>query len=411
LGHIEFDKHKEKGPFIGFSAGLRFGAIKGVEIQASNFKIFINGPPEFERVGFGFFAGAAEIRLGVGYADGVFVGDGYFNVSPIIGAGAEFRYGGLNDWWVRIISGIRIPLGPAAEIVQVSGGIGLRENVWKVSIGGRVAPMKADMAVALDMIAEIHITPKGPIVLGEANVLVGGSLAVGKATIELNFPERLIAGSIMLGIKKGPVEVNAQVDLGVKFIEYWYVHGHLNLKLFDIIDADAHIVIAQNWSFTGRRGTRNVNGLYMEGGIAPIDISGDFLIIGYGLHLDQFAYLDIPFPWPSKLDGALEINGSAYAFVGIPGFLSARVDGSIACRASIYNQGNVWHAAGSGSFALSGYAGVKCSSCNRACWKCVARKWGICWLKLPGYRFCKSLDASFNYVSKQGFTAKITGIQ
>ena len=352
-----------------------------------------------------FYAGPTEIRMGVGYSDGVFEGEGFINIPAAFSAGAEFRYGGLDNWWIRIISGIRIPLGPYAEMVQVSGGLGCKENVWRLSLGGRIAPMKADMAVALDALAEVYITPKGPIFLGEANVLVGGNIAVGKALIEINIPDRLIAGSIILGIKKGPVEVNAQVDMGVKFWEYWYIHGRIALKLFEMIDAQGDIVLADNWEFTRRGDSRIINGLYMVADIPPIDESGDYFLIGYGLYLKQEAYLSVP--WSGKVSGALSLDGDAYAFVGIPGILSARLNGSIHTKAYVYNEGSAWFAGGRGAFALSGYAGVKCSTCNKVCWKCTVRKWGVCWWKSPGARFCKSMDAQFNYSDRQGFTYKV----
>jgi hypothetical protein len=100
-----------------------------------------------------------------------------------------------------------------------------------------VAPAKADKGIRLDIKVEVQKTPRGVIILGNADVQVGGDMNVGKATFEINLPEERITGSIVFAMDFKAAKASAQLDLGVQFGRYWYIHGRANLNVLEIIKA------------------------------------------------------------------------------------------------------------------------------------------------------------------------------
>ncbi len=404
LGDFEIGKDDDKGKFFGFSAGIRFGAIQGLGIQASDFKFYDGGEISFKRIGFDLNAGAVVARLGVGYADGVFEGDGLLRLqtSFTLDIGAEFRFAGPNDWWVQAVASAPIPLYPCpCDLAQVRGGLGLTDGLWRMMIGGRIAPTASSFAFSLDMETTLYLLPGPPLeakLIGTAGVLVAGDNRIGEASITFIFHEATVLGSIQLGYNGSeqtppvPLEAFIQLDLGTRFGDYWFVHGYGELNFFDFLTANAHIVVAQGWTFEYGGQRYPMNGMRMEMEIPEIDEGGDYGVVGWAMHLEQHASFWAPFS--GDVGGAFYINAEAEAYIGIPGIFVARVEGDFEAEAAVAKTGSVWTANGRAQGSMEARIGNCTPPCNRIC---------VGWFRF-GARVCKSMYAAFDY-SEAGLRA------
>ena len=410
LESIEIGKDETKGGFIGISGGVKFGAVKGLNVQASNLRFYYNGSVTFDEIGMGFIAGPAEVQIRVRYADGVFEGNGLVEVKPIFSAGAEFRYGGATDWWVRIIVGTRIPMGPV-ELVQVSGGVGRKDDTWKFSLGGIIAPSRADKGIALDILVEVYKTPAGVIIYGNADVEVAGGTAIGRATIELNFPAKRVCGSIVFGYDKEALKATAQLDIGLQFGEYWYVYGRASISFLEFFKADGVIVVANNWEWQYKGQTRVMSGIYVEL-TSNFRIDANWYVIKWGVYFDRYAMVYIG--WNGDFAGKVNMAGGAYAWIGFDlGLFSIdliEARGNIALAAELSKTGPEWLARANGRFDLAGTIGY-CpnAGCWRICWKCFIRIFGKCIFALPtGAKGCIGLNAQVEYSTSKGMDIDVS---
>ncbi len=392
--------------FVGFSGGVKFSSIAGLSLQANNLRFYFSGAISVDEMAMDFIAGPVQVKVSVSYTNSVFEGKGLFEVKPVFSAGAEFRYGGPNDWWVRIISGTRIPIGPC-EIVQASGGIGRKDDVWKFSVGGVIAPAKADKGIRLDILVEVRKTPEGVIILGNAEVDVANGTQIGRATLEINLPDKRVSGSIVFGLDYKALTANAQLDLCVKFGEYWYVYGRANIDVLKFFKNEGIIIVANNWQWQHDGQTRLMNGIYVELNSA-FNVNANWYVVRWGVNFDRHAVVYIG--WNGDFSGEIDMKGGAYAWIGFGSFdlIQARADMGLAAHLSYIEP--EWSAGARGNFNLKGSIGwCGNTGCWSICWKCFVRIFGHCVFALPtGATACIGMNADIQYATSRGMTWSVS---
>ncbi|MFZ1683339.1 MAG: carboxypeptidase regulatory-like domain-containing protein [Candidatus Zixiibacteriota bacterium] len=402
---VGYDSTKTE-QFVGVSGGVKFGAINGLKLQASNLRFYFGGDVTFEKISMDFIAGPVQVKLSVGYANSVFEGKGLFEVKPVFSAGAEFRYGGTRDWWVRIISGTRIPIGPC-EIVQASGGIGRKDDTWRFSVGGIVAPAKADKGIRLDILVDVQMTPRGVIILGNANVQVGNGTQIGRATLEINIPEKRVAGSIVFGMDFKALKASAQLDLCVKFDEFWYVYGRANIDVLKFFKADGVIIVANNWDWQHDGKVERMSGIYVELN-SVFNVNANWYVVKWGVNFDRHAMVYIG--WNGDFKGKIDMSGGAYAWIGFGPFdlINARADMGLTAHLSYIEP--EWTAGARGHFSLQGSIGwCGNANCWTICWKCFIKIFGHCIFALPtGAKACIGMDAYIEYATSKGMSWSVS---
>ena len=407
LESIELGYDDDKADrFIGISGGVKFSAMVGLNLQASNLRFYYSGDIAFDEMAIDFIAGPVQVKVSVAYSNSVFEGKGWFEVKPVFSAGAEFRYGGSDDWWVRIISGTRIPIGPV-EIVQASGGVGRKGDVWKFSVGGIIAPAKADKGIKLDLLVEVQKTPAGVIILGNASVEVGSGTQIGRATLEINMPERRVNGSIVFGMDYKALTASAQLDLGIKFGEYWYVYGRANINCLKFFKADGVIIVANNWQWQHDGKTQLMSGIYIELN-SLFNVDANWYVIKWGVNFDRHAMVYIG--WNGDFAGRIDMAGGAYAWIGFGPFDLIQARASMALGANLSYYEPEWTVGARGSFSLQGSIGwCGNANCWTICWKCFARIFGHCVFALPtGAKACIGMNANIEYATSKGMTWDIS---
>jgi hypothetical protein len=406
LGYDE----KKADRFVGISGGVKFGAVKGLSLQASNLRFWMSGSVTVDEIAAEFVAGPAEINIKIHWTDSVFDGSGLIRVKPVFTMGAEFRYAGSQDWWIKVTAGVRVPMG-ACELVEVRGGIGRKDDTWRFALGGRIAPAKLDKGISLDVDVEVHSTPRGVIIIGNASVEVGGSLQVGRATFELNFPEERIVGSIVCEYNKEALKISAQIDLGVQFGKYWYIHGKAEIKFLEFFNANGEIVIANNWEWQHGDSVRVMRGIYVELN-SDFKVDADWKVIRWGVYFDRYAMLYIG--WNGDFAGAIKMRGGANAWIGIDlgvfeiSLIQAQAD--MALAASLSKTGSEWAAAAHGNFSLQATIGYcRNANCWSICWTCVWRMFGHCIIAFPtGAKACVGMAADINYSTSHGTQVSVS---
>ena len=392
--------------FVGISGGVKFEAIVGLKLQASNLRFYFGGDVALDQLAMDFTAGPVQVKVTVSYKNSVFEGKGLFEVKPVLSAGAEFRYGGPKDWWVRVISGTRIPIGPC-EIVQASGGIGRKDDTWKFSIGGIVAPAKADKGIRLDLLVEVQMTPKGVIILGNAGVDVASGTQIGRATIEINIPERRVSGSIVFAMDFKALKASAQLDLCVKFDQYWYVYGRANIDVLKFFKNDGIIIVANNWDWQHDGQTRRMSGIYVELN-SMFAVNANWYVIKWGVNFDRHAMVYIG--WNGDFAGKIDMAGGAYAWIGFGPFDLIQARASMALGANLSYIEPEWTAAARGNFSLQGSIGwCGNAGCWTICWKCFVKIFGHCVFALPtGAKACIGMNAYVEYATSKGMSYSIS---
>ncbi len=406
---LGYDKGKNDR-FVGFSGGVKFGAIKGLSLQASNLRFWMSGSVTVDQIKADFIAGPCEIAIKVHWTDSLFEGSGLVRVKPIFTMGAEFRYAGSQDWWIKLTVGARVPMGPF-ELVEVRGGIGRKDDTWRFLLGGRISPAKADKGISLDIDVEVHSTPKGVIILGNASVEVAGNLQVGRATLEINIPEERVMGSIVLEYNKEALVIGAQVDLGVQFGQYWYIHGIAKIRFLEFFRADGEFVIANNWQWQHKGQLRTISGIFVELS-SDFQVDANWKVIRWGVYFNRNGMVYIG--WNGDFAGSISMAGGAHAWVGLDlgifeiSLIQAR--GSLALAAAISKNGSEWAANAHGAFTLEATLGY----CNNArcwsiCWKCILRIFGKCIIAFPtGAKACASMNADIRYSTSGGTSVSVS---
>jgi hypothetical protein len=388
LVDIEFGKDEAKGKFVGISGSIKFGAINGLSVQASNLRFYYDGSVSFDEIGFDFIAGPCQVEMHVGYADGVFTGGGMLRVKPVFVVAADFRYGGSDNWYIKIVSGTRIPLG-AVEIVELSGELGRQGDTWTFGFGGVIAPARADKGIRLAASVIVNKTPAGVIILGNAEVEIAGGVTVGTATIEINIPENWVYGSITFGYDKDLLKLTAQLDIGLKFGQFWYIYGQAHCDFLKFFTADAVVVVANNWFWSAKN--RVMRGIYIEIG-DHFKTDQDWAVLEWGIYFERNAKLEIT--WSGDFAGSISMRGGAYAVIKIPviDISVASASGDFALMAYVSKTGSAWVAGARADVALS--VALGCCDRNDGCWD-------VCWWWIVpcGIKGCATLHLAIEFGS------------
>ncbi len=400
LEELVFDTSEAGDKFVGITGGVRLGAIKGLNAQVGNLRFYRNSKVTVDEIGFGFFAGPTEAQFRIRWSDTLFEGEGLLNVRPAFSAGAEFRYGGSTNWWIKVTSGTRIPLGGVAMLVNASGGVGRNGDTWRFSLGGTFAPATSEKSVALDILVDVYRTPEGIIIYGEGDASVGGgALALGHAWFKLDLPKSRFDGAITMEYSKGPLVINGQIDIGAKFGKYWFVHGRANANFLQFFTANGLIVFAENWDFFYRGESRRING-YIVDLQRNVSFDGQWGNIGWGVALGQHGYL--MGGWDGTVEGGVGVNASAYGYVDFNVFGELRASGGFSLTANLANDSYGFRASGTADARLE----AKVGGCNANCWSvcsyCSKKKWGICYWGGIGGKVCLNLKAQVKYSSNSG---------
>ncbi|PWB70422.1 hypothetical protein C3F09_09105, partial [candidate division GN15 bacterium] len=287
------------------------------------------------------------------------------------------------------------------------GGIGRKDDTWKFSVGGIVAPAKADKGIRLDMLVEVQKTPQGVIILGNANVEVASGTQIGRATIEINMPERRVSGSIVFGLDYKALTAKAQLDLCVKFSEYWYVYGKANIDVLKFFKADGVIIVANNWNWQHDGKTQLMSGIYVELN-SLFKIDANWYVVKWGVNFDRHAMVYIG--WNGDFAGEINMAGGAYAWIGFGPFdlIQARANMGLAAHLSYIEP--EWSAGARGNFRLEGTIGwCGNAGCWSICWKCFVRIFGHCVFALPtGAKACIGMNAYIEYSTSKGMSYDIS---
>ncbi len=400
LEELVFDTSEVGDKFVGITGGIRLGAIKGLNAQAGNLRFYYDGKVTVDEIGFGFFAGPTEAQFRIRWSDTLFEGEGLLNVRPAFSAGAEFRYGGSENWWIKVTSGTRIPLGAVAVLVNASGGVGRDGDTWRFSLGGTFAPATSEKSVALDILVDVYRTPEGIIIYGEGDATVGGGvIALGHAWFKLDLPKSRFDGSIVMAYEKASLVVNGQIDIGAKFGKYWFVHGRANANFLQFFTANGLIVFAENWDFFYRGESRTING-YIVDLQRNLSFDGEWANVGWGISLNQHGYLIGG--WDGTIAGGVGVSASAYGYVDFNVFGELRATGGFSLNANLAKDSYGFRASGTARANLE----AKVGGCNASCWSvctyCSKKKWGICYWGGIGGKVCLNLNASVKYSSSTG---------
>ncbi len=398
LEEIVFDIDTTKGKFVSVSGGVQFGAIKGVKMEASNLQFYYDGKIAVDEIGLGFFAGPTEVEIRVRWTDTEFEGEGLLQVKPVIHVGAEFRYAGSKDWWVKIISGTRIPVGPA-EIVEATGGVGLKDDTWRFMIGGTIAPQKSDKGINLSVEVNVYLKPSGVILTGSADVEVASSIHAGHGEFKYDIPKGQLDGYIMYVYDNDALQMNGQINFGVHFGKYWYLHGIADVNFLEFFTARGTVIAANNWPYYHDGETIIVKGIMVDI-TRDFYFGGDYGVIGWGVGFNQHATMDAT--WAGNFSGEINMGGNAHAYVGFDPFGKLRASGKFDLGAGLSKAGSEWKANGYGKFTLAASAGSCNASCNSICSGCAKRVWGVCvWPKFGG-KVCVGMKANVKYSSNTG---------
>ncbi len=255
LQSVEFAKDNNEQRYIHVKGGVAFN-IPCLSVQVGNFKFWENGSLTVEQIGFSFTAQAVEVELTASYSNNVFEGSGSLIVrpspglAPVLNVSGAFRYGGSQDWWIKISANVPpIPIGPFT-IVAIRGELGRQSNSWTFGVGGdvTVGSEEAKKAILLKLDVSVTTTQNGPIIQGNADVIVMSNLQVGHASVTLDYGSERFYGSLELSWNKKSVEVHGWVNLEVKKGQYWYVGAGLTVNLFKMGQIDASVYIGRNYA-------------------------------------------------------------------------------------------------------------------------------------------------------------------
>ena len=293
----------------------------------------------------------------------------------------------------------------------VRGGIGRTDDTWRFRLGGHISPAKLDKGISLDIDVEVHSTPQGVIILGNASVEVAGNLQIGRATLEINIPEERVVGSIVLEYNKEALVIGAQVDRGVQFGKYWYVHGMAKIKFLEFFHADGVFVIANNWEWQHKGTLKKISGIYVELN-SDFRVDANWRVIRWGLYFDRHGMIYIG--WNGDFAGSIDMRGGANAWIGLDlGIFEIsliQAQANMAFAAAISKTGPEWAAMAHGNFSLEATIGY----CNNArcwsiCWTCILRIFGKCIIPFPtGAKACAAMSADVSYSTSRGTSVSVS---
>ncbi len=404
LEELVFGIHDTKGKFVSISGGVQFGAIKGVKMEASNLQFYYDGKVAVDEIGLGFFAGPTEVEIRVRWTDTEFEGEGLLQVKPVITVGAEFRYAGTKDWWVKIISGTRIPVGQV-DIVQTTGGVGLKDDTWRFMIGVTIAPKGADKGLSMAVEVNVYLSPVGVILTGAADVEVANSLNVGHGEFKFDITKGELDGFIIYVYDNDALTMNGQINFGAHFGKFWYIHGTADVNFLEFFSARGLVVAAQNWPYYYNGETKIVNGLIIDIS-RNFSIGGDYGVVGWGLSFNQHGAMEAT--WSGNFRGQIDMNGRAHAYIGFDPFGTLKATGGFDLGAGLSKTGSEWRANGYGRFSLAASVGSCNAGCNSLCAGCAKKVLGVCvWPKFGG-KVCVGLKADVKFSSRTGTDFRVS---
>ncbi|MGC8897242.1 MAG: MSCRAMM family protein [Bacteroidota bacterium] len=312
------------GKYIFVGGGIAFN-IPALQVQVGNFRFYEDGSFALDRIGIGFTAGPVQVAISASWSNNVFEGSGTLIVQPAFSAQGEFRYGGSSNWWIKVKAGVNIPVGPFT-IVGVSGELGRNNNVWTFGLGGSVTVGQAQRAIRLDIYVQVVTSPSGPVINGSADVMVMSNVAIGHATVTLDYPNNRFAGNINFGWSRLGITVSQQVDIEVRSGQYWFVGAGVNLNIFSFASLHGTVYVARNYSG------------YMH--TLPVMYHPDNQAIN-GLHLDVTFHL-------GASGSRWSINADAWAFAAVD--WNQNLSGGVHLAAS--GHFDIWVVSGNGNFDL-----------------------------------------------------------
>ena len=344
LQAVQFDQDSH-GKYIFVRGGIAFN-IPALQVQVGNFRFYENGGFALEQIGIGFTAGPVQVAISASWSNNVFEGSGTLIVQPAFSAQGEFRYGGSTNWWIKVKAGVNIPVGPFT-IVGVSGELGRNNNVWTFGLGGSVTVAQAQQAIRLDIYVQVVTSPGGPVINGTADVMVMSNVAIGHATVTLDYPHERFAGNINFGWSRKGITVNAQVDIEVKSGQYWFVGAGVNLNIFSFASLYGRVFVARNYSgymhtlpVMYHPNNQAINGLHL-------DVTFSLSASGSRWSINANAWAFGAVDWNQNLSGGVHLAASGYFDLWVVGG-----NGNFDLQAALQYQANQLKAHGSVSFSM-----------------------------------------------------------
>ncbi|MCP4583691.1 MAG: carboxypeptidase regulatory-like domain-containing protein [candidate division Zixibacteria bacterium] len=388
LQAIEFNED-DRGRFIFVMGGIAFD-IPNLHVQVGNLRFYEDGSFNIEQIEISFTAGPAQVAVSVEWADDVFSGSGSLAVQPAFSASAEFRYGGLDDWWIKLTANANIPIG-YITIVSVSGEIGYQEGTWIFGIGGGFTAGRLEKALVLDLYVRVLATPDGPIINGSAEVIAMSGLEIGTATVCLDFAHDRFTGNIMFGFEKSGVEVTAQIDIDIQVNEYWFVGAAVTIDFFSLASLNADLAVANNYTdwmhslpVAYHPDNQPINGFH-------VDVVFHQGIDGWcwSLSVDTWAYL--LFDWNGDMAAGMKFTIDAWVDLWIVGG-SAYVN----LEAAMQSVNDCLSVTAGADVQLKLWIGCcgRGSGCWRPCWA---------WIFPCGFTACFNLSVDVDYNCNSGW--------
>jgi hypothetical protein len=261
---------------------------------------------------------------------------------------------------------VNIPVGPFT-IVGVSGELGRNNNVWTFGLGGSVTVAQAQQAIKLDIYVQVVTSPGGPVIHGTADVIVMSNVSIGHATVTLDYPNERFSGNITFGWDLKGIKVNAQVDIGVKSGQYWFVGAGVNLKIFSFASLYAQVYVARNYSgymhtlpVMYHPNNQAINGLHL-------DVTFSLSASGWRWSISANAWAFGAVNWNQSLAGGVHLAANGYFNLWVVGGY-----GNFDLQAALQYQANQLKAHGSVSFSMKLWTWPckSYSSCSKWCTAC-----------------------------------------
>ncbi len=388
LQAIEFEED-DRGKFIFIEGGLAFD-IPNLHLQVGNIRYYEDRSFNIERIEISFRAGPTEVAVFAEWSDDVFSGGGSIIVQPAFSAAAQFRYGGSDDWWIKITANSHIPIG-AVTIINVTGELGYQEGTWIFGFGGGFTAGSMEKAMRMDLYVRVLATPDGPIINGTAELIAMSGLEIGTASIMLDFVNERFTGNITFEFEKSGIEVSAQIDIDIKSGEYWYVGGQAGIDFFSLYELNSRLALANNyngWMHTlpvsFHPDNRTIDG-YHSDLTFHIGDSGRC----WGLTCDAWAFMALN--WQGDVAGGIKMHANAYVDVWIVG---GSITADMEAAVQYVND----------CFALHAHAGVElklwigCCGRGDGCWN-------VCWAWIfpCGGTACFGVDIDADYACNTGW--------
>ena len=388
LQSIEFEEDN-RGKFIFIQGGIAFD-IPQLHVQVGNLRFYEDGSFNIERIEISFSAGPAEVAVSAEWSENIFSGGGSIIIQPAFNAGAQFRYGGPSDWWIKVSANTNIPIG-AVTIVNVTGELGYQEGTWIFGFGGGFTAGNLEKALRMDIYLRVLATPEGPIINGNATVVAMSGMEIGQATVTLDFVHDRFTGNIQFGFERSGIEVQAQIDVDIKVHDYWYVGASATIDFFSLATLNSTLALANNYNgwmhelpVRYHPNNQTINGFHADV-IFHQGSSG----CCWSLSINTWAYLMVN--WNGDLAAGIRFNMNGSFDLWIVGG-SATVN----LEAAIQSVDDCLSIHGGASATLKLWVG--CCGSGSGCWRpCWA------WIFPCGFTACFSLSIDVDYACNSGW--------